>query len=468
MRRFAQAWRRDGALIRALFLPFCLALAGALPARAEILSYSLPEARTLALRAAVSGRPDVALSLARELLAQDRQDAAAHLAAGTARLSMGDWRAAYRDGRRAFRHADTPDARYSAARVAALAALGEDRTMLAQFWLRRAGDVATDPADRARVERQFLVLKAKSPWRYRFDFSATPSSNVNGGADSAYNIIDGVPLVGYLSADAQALSGVVAQGNLRLSYRLSAGKRHVTQARATIYHKAVTLSDEAKAKAPTVRGSDFSATSVGIGLTHAIALTRPGTLLSVSGDFRSYWQGSGRSFDAVSGKLAYARPLTERLRLSGSVGHEARRYDGGGSGRVNTAALGLSYAFANGNRLSGALQVTGLHDPNPVFDSRAVQGSISFALGRPVRSVELSTSIGYGMSDYPNYALGFIPVPGGRQDEVAYVDIDATFGAIEYAGFSPSLKLRRQRTHSNVSRFTTSEWAVSLGLQSNF
>ena len=48
----------------------------------------------------------------------------------------------------------------------------------------------------------------------------TPSSNVNGGADTPYNIIDGVPLVGTLSAGAQALSGWIGQTSLNVGYRL--------------------------------------------------------------------------------------------------------------------------------------------------------------------------------------------------------------------------------------------------------
>ena len=429
---------------------------------------SLPEARELALRAAASGRSDVALALSDELLRHDPTDSAAFFARATSQLSMGDWKNAYKSGRLAFRHSAEPDHKYQAARLTAIAALGQDRTTATQFWLRRAADLAPGPTERDRVYRNYQVLQAQNPWRYRFDASITPSSNVNGGSDSAFNIIEGVPLVGYLSASAQALSGWVGQTNGSLSYRLHRGSNSQTHLHGSAYVKQVWLSDEAKRKAPTFQAESLAATSIELAVSHSIALTKPGSALRFRLGARDYWQGGDRAYQAALGSVFYLVPVSSKVSFSGLVGGEQREYSAGGTGHVANANLGLSYALPNGDSLRGVVQLTDSNNPNAVFDNRVISGKLTYSLSKPVKSVKLSAGIGASLTDYPDYRIGFIPVPGGRQDETLFVDLDATFTQVEYAGLSPSLRLRRQRTKSNVSRFSTSEWAVSVGIKSDF
>jgi hypothetical protein len=80
----------------------------------------------------------------------------------------------------------------------------------------------------ARAARQDSLtslreLQEAAQWRSSARFSLTPSSNVNAGADSRYNTVDGVPVTGLLSGSAQALSGTIAtlkaEGNRRLMTR---------------------------------------------------------------------------------------------------------------------------------------------------------------------------------------------------------------------------------------------------------
>ncbi len=447
------------ALVGAALLP-------ALPALPQQLM-DLPEARRLAVAAGLSGNAGVAEPLAAELLRLDPRDADALLAMAAVGLAKGAWPEAGRLGRRAFRLSGDPEARFHAARVAATAAAAQKRLLPAQFWLRRAGDLAPTEADRAKIARNWRALQAETPWRYRFDMSAMPSSNVNGGAESAYNVIEGVPLVGFLSPDAQALSGFVTQANLRLSYRLDRSPGVETLLTSALYLKRVTLSDEARAKAPGYDAGRLDATSVEAGLSHSRAAGTPGAFWRLETGVRDYWQGGERSYIALLGSGLYSRPLGERLRFTGSLALE-RRFHDTGMALAGQVRAGLSYGFADGGRLSAVLGYAETRQPNPVFDSHAVSGRLSYALGKPVLSVDLAAGIGASVTDYANYSLGIFAVPGGRRDEAVFFDIDATFRQIEYAGFSPSLRLRRAVTRSNVSRFDTAEWAVSLGISSNF
>ncbi|KMW56268.1 hypothetical protein AIOL_001220 [Candidatus Rhodobacter oscarellae] len=485
MQRSAPARRRSrwaAALV-------CAALAigisgGAVPAQpAQQLTFTLPEARALALQAAMGGRPDVALSLTQQLLDQDPEDAQAHLARSAAFLAKRDWGAAYKGGRMAFRFAQTKDQKFQAARVTSTAALGGERQMLSQFWMRRAGDLAPTEVDRKKIEQQFNYLKAKSPWNLRFRFGATPSSNVNGGADSAFNTIDGAyiylangqgeiigvaPLpAGTLSPSAQALSGVVTRASVFASYRLNRTETSQTHLTGHLSAREVFLSQEAKDFAPGFDAGLLSEQNLSLGFAHSRALGDAGSILGLRSTLKRHMQGGAHSFHAISAGASLRHPLSDALTFDAGFNHEARKYGRGGNGEVQSANLGLTYRFANGNKLSGALFGTQNATPNIVLENDTIAAQLRFSLGEPVLSMLLSAGLGYAETHYPNYWVG-VPVPGGRKDEAVFFDINATFTKLEYAGFSPSVKLRRKRTDSNVSRFDTAEWALSFGLQSNF
>ena len=459
---------RFSLVVAAVLLSAASLLWAATPLRAETLELPLPEARLVALQAATQGQPDIALDVTARLLALNPEDGLAHLARSTAFLMKRAWSSAYRGGRLAFRHATDREGKYHSARVAALAAVGANRNLLAQYWFRRAGDFAETDRERARVEEQFRVIKSRSAVRFRFDASVMPSSNVNGGSESAYNIIDGLPYIGILTADAQALSGYIGQMSLRGTFRLSESPKHRTHLETGFYTRRVGLSDEAQAAAPAFDASTLSVTTLDVGLRRTQLLAKDGPILSFHGALRGYWQGGTRSYMGVGGGVDLSHALTERITLFGGAEFEARNYEGGGDGEIKTARVGLSYTFPNGNRLSGNVQVTDSTTPYFALDSDSVWGKVSLSFAQPVAGILFSTGIGMSHTDFPDYAIGFIPVPGGRQDEAIFFDVDATFTGLEFAGFSPSLRLRRSETTSNVSRFETSEWAVSLGIRSNF
>ena len=129
--------------------------------------------------------PDQPLTAAERDEWGDPNDAQALFALSTAYLATRRYDAAYETGRKAFRLSGDSTTRYHAARVAAIAAMGAERPMQSQFWLRRAGDNAPSEAERDKIRRQFSYLRYETPFRFQFDASISPSSNVNSGADSA-------------------------------------------------------------------------------------------------------------------------------------------------------------------------------------------------------------------------------------------------------------------------------------------
>ena len=261
---------------------------------------------------------------------------------------------------------------------------------------------------------------------------------------------------------------MVFQASGNYSYRFRETETSQTEVTAALFVKRVVLSEEAKAQAPGYDPARLGVTALDLGLSHAMRVGKPGTLLRFDLGIRDYWQNKARSHTAIVGGAMYSRMLGEKLRFTGRLSVEDRYYTNGADGFVGSVNAGLTYTFGSGSRLSAVLGYSESETPMFILDSRSVVGKITYTLGKPIKSVELSAGIGASYTDYPDYTLFFIPVPGGRQDEGLFMDIDATFTSIEFAGFSPSMKLRRSITESNVSRFNTSEWAVSVGIESNF
>ena len=75
---------------------------------------------------------------------------------------------------------------------------------------------------------------------------------------------------------------------------------------------------------------------------------------------------------------------------------------------------------------------------------------------------------GYSETAFPGYRVGFIAVPGGRQDRSLTAGATLTFPGIQVQGFSPRLSITHTNTQSNVSRFETRKTGVSLGLTASF
>jgi len=427
----------------------------------------------MAVQASLQGQNALAVTLARALLKADPQDPAALLVLATIRLATGDAAGAYRMGRLSFRNAQDKTAIHQAARVTALSALAQNQTLRTRFWLRRAADTAPDPLSRARVMRNYKLLQEKSPWRLKFNLAISPSDNVNGGSDSAFNIIDGVPIVGILSPSAQALPGIVVQASANLSYRLSHSATQQTWITSALAVKQVRLDPGAQGAplpapftTPLLTNGDLATTSAQIGLSHM--RSAPDSPLSQRYDltFTQLWQGGARAYFGVEAGTDLRLALTRTKAVSASLNVEHRDYTSGRKAQIVTFGTGATFVLPNASRLRAEIQLR--HSDGPIFTSRSASAQINYALGKPIKSVQLSTSIGGSFVDYPTYAVGFISVPGGRQDESLFAQIDATFTAAQYAGFSPTLRLRHTVTDSNVSRFSGSETSLSVGFESQF
>ncbi len=448
----------------------CLALLLGLggTALAEPVSLTTDQTRALARAALERGDTGTAIAAARGLLQADPKDAYAyfilsHAHAAQGELTLGRKAAAY-----AFRHAETTPDKVSAGEQAARLAAAQDRPGLAQIWLRRTAIHVRDPAAKDRMARDYHHLRQVNPVSFNLVTSVRPSSNVNNGADSSLQVIEGIPVTGILSGAAQALSGTIATADLALGYRLRATETGRTTLGLRLYTRHVALSSEAQALAPTLRNSDLSSQVADLALHHvgraargtwgaqgAVGQTRSGG----QSVYRFVRLGGHRTLPfGQTGAFTFRAAVEDRLSLSGT------RYDS----TARTFGLSYAYRFQGGDRMALSL---GLRDTDAVFRNDMAQTlslRAAYSPGRPLGPVTLDAAVTLGYEDRPFFRSGLFVVPGGRQDRSALADLTMTFRDWDYAGFVPSLQLRAARTRSNDSRFTTREMSLSFGITSRF
>ncbi|WP_375691106.1 hypothetical protein [Pseudooceanicola sp. LIPI14-2-Ac024] len=457
-------------------LGLCLAgLAGPAPApRAQdtpetSVTLTVPQVRAAIAAAAQRGDGRIVRILARGLAESGKADGQTYFLWAAAEEREGDPSVALDAARQAYRLAGSDRQRFQAAQIASRAAFAAEQPTTAQLWLRRTYQHTDDDAARAAIAEDYRVLRAINPLSFQLTFGISPTSNVNNGADSRLNFIDGVPVVGILSPTAQALSGVELTGDLSLGYRLGELRRdrRIT-AIGRLYTRQVRLSDEARALAPTAENGDFAYTVVQAGVRAQFAREggqRHGLGL-VGGQS---WYGGPKyfRFGRVEGDWSTRVAPGTRAGIAGYF--EGRRYDATGTSEdIAQIALVLSHELPAGSQLRGRLALQNTDATGMTRDNHAASLGLEWRPAGPVGPVSLSFGVSASYADHPNYQVGFIAVPGGRQDKTVAAEVTVHFDRADYAGFIPTLDVGVRRTTSNVSRFDTREMTVGFGIRSAF
>lgn len=442
---------------------------------AQTLELNLDQGRVLARQAALNGQFNVAISLADALLQANPNDRAALVILAASHPQNGDARDGRRAGAQAFRLSTTPDERYEAARLTALAAANEERYTLSQYWLRRAAANAPNEQALNQTRNDYRGLRRLNPLSFNINGTISPTNNLNGGSDDECLVIEGVndsdgtPLCGLLSGDAQALSGWAATANVTLNYVISRSANQRTSLTARGYARQVWLSDEAQDLSPRSRNSDFATQVLELGVRHQ---RRAGEgAITAEGLYGWSWFGGELSAQYARGRLSYSRNITQQTELSMTAQLDAIDVQSAVAPRTNYARS-LSASFAHtldgGNRVTGSVGISGQssEQPNERFETARLQ--LGYAWGEQIGPAQLSVGAGVVWSDYRDYTVAFIAVPDGRQDTRAFATVSAAFPDVEYAGFIPVVSTSYQDTTSNVSRFERDEFNLSLSIRSSF
>lgn len=459
---------------RAATIGVMLAFCGLPMARAEETTHtlSLDQAFKAAVEALRIGQPDVTIALTHGLLQASPDAPILHYLQAQAYARMNEPEEGRKAATLAYRNSDDPAALFQSAQLAARLSLQAGRPTMAQFWLRRTAVYAPDEQTEELIAKDYDQLRRINPWAFRIRTEIKPTDNVNNGADTALQIIDGVPVVGQLSGAAQALSGAFGIVDVTTAYRLRQSSDTMTSIGGRLYVQRVSLSSEAKALAPNTTGSQFASTYGEVSLRHAMIVGPADNLGSAAVDaaFGTSWFGGERSYNfaRIGGERTWRMANGAQLRLNAQV--ETRFAERYGSNDANIVGLGAQFMkpIGKGNQISVSVAYRDSRARWFTGTYRSASMRIAYDLGRAIGPAKLSAGVVLGYSDYPEYAVSIFAVPGGRQDTSIYGDLSMFFDKYDYAGFAPMLRVRTGKKDSNVSRFDIREFSVSLGVESKF
>ncbi|MEM1430467.1 MAG: surface lipoprotein assembly modifier [Pseudomonadota bacterium] len=432
-----------------------------------VLTYG--EARVMAEQAWLTGNVPLANRLSKMMAEAEPDDVAALLMLSATETALGRPQEGRSAARRAFANSDSAEARYQASYLVASSAMAEDRYGAAQFWLRRAYQAADTAEQRETIAEAFGVVRRESPWLLRLAFDVAPSSNVNGGSQSPFLVIDDSPFVGVLSGAARALSGVEASLTGTLSYEISDSVAHRTTLAFHGYRSFVTLSDDAKEIAPRAEGSDFEYGVAEVELRHRVAKPAgawPDTYRIAMGQT---WYG-GEPLDQVA-RLTFGRTveLGRRTGLRLSIEGEQRNSDTGREDRTGTEVTArLFHRLDNGVVLRTGLSLTNVASKDANQEYEGYEVFAGFWTEEPMMGLQLSGRLAYNERIYDSYAVGFLDVPGGRDDTEWSARLNMHVHHVDVMGFVPVVSLSGRSSTSNISRFEGESFGLSLGFASAF
>ena len=441
-------------ILRILLVVAGMALAG--PGAAATLTAD--EMRTAAIAALRAGDAGLAGRLATALLSRDPADDTALVIRAQAARLQGANGEARKAAAAAWARADTPAERFRAARLRGVVLSDDGAHTRAQWWLRRASQEAPTPRARALAVRDFRRARARNPWRMRFDFAITPSSNINNGSAAETIIVGGLPF--RLNGRARALSGVETRAGIDASRRVLRRDDLTLRLGGTVEARRYRLSESARREAPTLDASDLSYTSGALRLE-----ARAGDMQAQTEIARSWYGGApladtlragiGRGWRVGEGQSVSARLIGTRQWRRDQPALSLREVTLRGAWRRETDAGGAV-------RLGFGLRRTA--SDSAVIAHRAALAGIDWQVGRSVAGAALHLSFDLEARHYDEPLLGTAP----REDTIARAGLDLVLSERDYMGFAPTIGLNLSRRRSSFDLYDSDTATLSLGLRSVF
>jgi hypothetical protein len=465
--RLTRAVRLAGGAARQVALNAALAIglwgsvqgASAQEVAADGARFSVDAARQVALNALTAGDAETALIFANGVLLAHPEDMAALLIQAQALRALGRKDAALDASQEAWAAAEEPKERYYAAMTQAQMRAYNGHNSIAQYWLRRAAEIAPDEQLKARAVMDFRHVRSITPWKFRLDLYAQPSDNIN---NASYE--DTVLSFGTLSQEAYRGVRYGATAEARYVQSLSGTARlHYV---GFVGGSVVRLDDAAK----DAGGEDGNYSNGQLGA--AIAYERK----SADGN------RIGRLQYTVSRQWQGGEPLADRNRLDLGVDQ------GLGQGMV----LGLRLGLEDLDRLDSPLGDSQTRDlglrlsrhvgfgtlaldvsTSETLSAGAMIGrteraaGLSFSLAKPVAGMLPQLSARYTEFDYEDPGL-FSTNGELRRDTRWRYGLDVVLPGLDYYGFAPEIGVSFTDRNSNYSLYKNRSTDVSLGLKSVF
>jgi hypothetical protein len=433
---------------------------GAAPAAAEM-RLSPDEARQFAVRLAQHGQPTAARAAAEALLLRDPNDVVALIVLSRSARDLGDYAAARKAAARAWRLGGNDRDRFAAGLAMAQALASEGRRGAAQFWLRRAGQVAPDARTRTVARRDFAYVRSRNPWRAKLSFGAFPSSNVNDGPTTDSVVIGGLEFV---DPDAVPLSGFGATAAAGVSYRFGLDDRSDLTLGIEGSTTRYALSAAAKRRVPDASAADYDRSTIALSAGWNRRLGQG--LISATVTRGRDWYGGAVLSDWTELALNHVRAQGQDQQLRfGLTLTDTQRHDADiRSSQAAEASFGWGRALAGGGRLDAELTLGRVWSDSSAVARREVGLTLAWQRGQPVLGAEISGFVSLALDDYdlPLYAVAV------RKDVTATLGVSALLSEVDYMGFSPEVGLTLSQVNSSVASFTTRKAEIHFAIRSTF
>jgi tetratricopeptide (TPR) repeat protein len=436
----------------------CLALSYPAVIKAQTAELTPAQTRSLALQAFKAGQFDLTAQIADALLLRDPNDRIALIMQSRALRALGRPGDAIAPARAAWALSTKDTDQFIAAMTMAEALSSDGKRTRAQFWLRRASELAPNDAAKATAINGFKYVKSRNPLRLSFSGSLAPSSNINNGSTATK--------LGQftLTGASVALSGVEATLGFSARYMLPPSRTQQTELIFSATGQSYRLSDKAKVLSPTSKGSDFAYGAIEVGLAHRRNAGKAG--LSFEGTLGRNWYGGKPLSDYLKLDAGVQWLLNPRTQAALSVqGETQKRLDGANRDTTIVGLTGaVTHLLANQDSLRFSANLRNIQSKATWIDHRAATLRLDYARAAPIHGISLSGGINFEARDYDISPF----TASGRQDRKIGMTVTAVFNRWDYMGFVPSLELTAARNNSNISLYERREFGLSFGIKSAF
>lgn len=436
-----------------------------LAAMAQPLTLSNQQARTAAWRALLQDRPAITLQIVRALRQGPTRDFELVFLHALALHDLGHETAATQAGKHAYRLAKTDAERFDAAHLVAKAHFAKGSQARAQFWLRRAAQVAPDSHAKELSVRDFRFIRQIKPWSTRAFFSLFPSSNINNGSSNRDIVVNGITYT--TPASGLPLSGTGLTLGFETTYQKQLSPRSKLRLGLFAMGTGYRLSGEARALNTGKTGADFAFATIEarLGLTRAAKTPAKGAVRLNAALGHSWYGGNPLSVqfrvDAVQEFPLSARSFAD---LGVGIDLQNRLDDPNASSRAASLGFGLNHARQSGQRLRFGIDLRRTLSNSNLVENTAVGASLRYTLSPMRWDIRPTLTLKYGITDYTKSNIGGVQ----RTDIKTGASLSLFFPKISYYGFAPTLDMGLSKNRSTANIYSTHDVRISFGFNSTF
>ncbi|APE42916.1 hypothetical protein BOO69_05370 [Sulfitobacter alexandrii] len=419
------------------------------------------EARLAAARLLSTGQARAAAEITTVLIARDPQDAPSLIVHAHALRVLERYGPAQRAARDAWRATERDIEKYGAALAMAQALSSDGKKTRAQFWLRRAADVAPTARMRNRAVRDYQFVRTTNPWSVDVSFGINPSDNVNNAPRDNTFVLGGLIFTNPAAVPISGFS-VTSDTTLRYNFGVTTTHRNFAALRWTESH--VVFTDDNVPAGVDASDYAFRKLQARVGRDWTTGPDAPRQTIAFS--FGQLWSGDRQFADEyeIEWRQAFQRDAGRSFAWEARLGHSDRKDAAIRSN--NTYALGgrWSRPVATGDRLSWDARISRTDSDSRAIAHTRLDAGLQYAFSQPFMGAQALLSVSGELRQYddPLYT------PEARRDIKATVSGSLLFVDFDTYGFAPKLTLEASRTNSNVSRFETRNFGLNIGFQSLF